>query len=132
MAAVVPITTTVLVADPDIKHQQLIAECLRPRYRTVGARNLAEAVQMLVVHRPRIILLEINQPDGDSIELIRQIRQDPGTRATIIACVTTRSSIRDKVAGFQAGADDYIVKPVNPETFMWRLVLLTRLRQISS
>jgi DNA-binding response OmpR family regulator len=46
----------------------------------------------------------------------------------IIACVTHRSSIRDKVAGFHAGADDYVVKPVNVETFMWRVVLLTKMR----
>jgi DNA-binding response OmpR family regulator len=132
MAEVVPMSTMVLVADPDIAQQQVIAKSLQPRYNVVTARNLAETVQMLVINRPRILLLEIDQPDGSGIELIKQIRQDPGTHATIIACVTNRSSIKDKVAGFQAGADDYIVKPINPETFMWRLVLLMRLRQLSS
>ena len=132
MAEGVPMSTTVLVADPDAVQQQVIAKSLQARYNVVAARNMAEAVQLLVIHRPRILLLEISQPDGDGIDLIKQIRQDPGTHGTIIACVTHRSGIRDKVMGFQAGADDYIVKPINPETFMWRLVLLMRLRQMSS
>jgi DNA-binding response OmpR family regulator len=122
-----PNAPVVLVADPDPAQQQVLSDCLRQRFRVVTASNLAETVQKLVVNRPRILLLEINQPDGNGIELIRQIRRDPGTHNTIIACVTSRNAIKDKVAGFQAGADDYIIKPVNPDSFPWRLVLLIRL-----
>jgi DNA-binding response OmpR family regulator len=129
-AAPNPNAPVVLVADPDIAQQQVLMDSLRQRFRVVAARNLAEAVQMLVVSRPRILLLELNQPDGNGIELIRQIRRDPGTQGIIIACVTSRAGIRDKVAGFQAGADDYIVKPINPDSFMWRLILLMRLNKL--
>ncbi len=122
-----PNAPIVLVSDPDPLQQQLLESCLRQRFRVVTASNLAETVQKLVVNRPRILLLEINQPDGNGIELIKQIRRDPGTHNTIIACVTNRNAIRDKVTGFQAGADDYIIKPVNPESFPWRLILLIRL-----
>jgi len=122
-----PNAPVVLVADPDPVQQQLLANALRQRFRVVVANNLAEAVSMLVVNRPRILLLEVNQPDGNGIELIKQIRRDPGTHNTIIACVTNRNAIKDKVAGFQAGADDYIIKPVNPDSFPWRLILLIRL-----
>jgi len=125
-------TLTVLVADPDPVQQQRIVECLRPRYRVVTARNLAETVEMIALYHPQILLLEVDHPDGDGVRLIKQIRDERAARAMIVACVTKRSGIKDKVAGFQAGADDYIVKPVNTQTFLWRVVLLSRLRQLSS
>jgi DNA-binding response OmpR family regulator len=123
---------TVLIADPDISQQEALAASLQPRYRVVHARTLAETIDMLARVRPDVLLLEINQPDGDGVELIRRLREERQTRDLIIACVTNRATIRDKVTGFQAGADDYIVKPVNPQTFVWRIVLLARLRQMSS
>ncbi len=129
----VPATAlTVLVSDPDPAQQQRLVECLRPRYRLITAKNLAETVEMIALYHPQIVLLELDQPDGDGIKLIQQIRSERSARSMIIACVTKRSGIKDKVAGFQAGADDYIVKPVNVQTFLWRVVLLSRLRQLSS
>lgn len=126
-----PEVGTVLVADPDLQQQQFIAEILRSRYRVIAARTIADTIQMLVTYRPTILLLEVNQPDGDGVELIRRLRQDNAMKSMVIACVTNRSTVKDKVVGFQAGADDYIIKPVNRDTFMWRLVLLMRLRHIS-
>lgn len=124
-------SATVLIADPDLAHQQQLAECLRPRYQVVTASTFAETVERIVQHHPAILLLELDMPDGDGKTLIQHIRENAGTRQMIICCVTNRSSIRDKVSGFQAGADDYVVKPINPKTFIWRVVLLSRLRQIS-
>jgi DNA-binding response OmpR family regulator len=122
---------TVLVADPDPAQQHQIMECLRPRYRVITAQSLAETVDMISQYRPAILLIEIDMPDGDGKMLIKQIRETPSLRGMIICCVTRRAGIKDKVAGFQAGADDYVVKPINPQTFMWRVVLLSRIRQVS-
>src|SRR5689334_9242694 len=121
-----PATLTVLVADPDPAQQHLVTEVLRPRYQVVTARSIAETVDVIARSRPQILLLELDMPDGDALPLIRKIREERSTQQMIIACVTRRSSIRDKVAGFQAGADDYIVKPINQDTFLWRVVLLSR------
>jgi DNA-binding response OmpR family regulator len=122
---------TVLVADPDPAQQQQIMECLRPRYRVIGARTLAETVEMITQYRPAILLLEVDMPDGDGKMLIKQLRESPTLRNMAVCCVTRRSGIKDKVAGFQAGADDYVVKPVNLQTFLWRVVLLSRIRQLT-
>jgi DNA-binding response OmpR family regulator len=86
---------------------------------------------MITQYRPAILLLEVDMPDGDGKMLIKQLRESPTLRNMIVCCVTRRSGIKDKVAGFQAGADDYVVKPVNLQTFMWRVVLLSRIRQLS-
>ncbi|MBA3822998.1 MAG: response regulator transcription factor [Ktedonobacterales bacterium] len=126
-----PASLTVLVADPDRAQQQIVAECLRSRYQVVAARSIAETVDVIARSRPQILLLELDMPDGDALPLVRKIREERSTQHMIIACVTRRSAIRDKVTGFQAGADDYIVKPINPETFLWRVVLLSRLRQLT-
>lgn len=123
---------TVLVAEPDPAQQQRIIECLRPRFRVITARNIAETVEMIALYRPQILLLEVNQPDGDGLKLIRQLRQERAARSMVVACVTSRSSVKDKVAGFQAGADDYVIKPINTQMFLWRVVLLSRIRQIAS
>lgn len=118
----------VLIVDPDITQQQMLARILAPRFRVLGASTLAEAIQQIQNYRPNIMLIEVDLADGDGKTLIRQIRDNPRTQGMIIACVTHKSAIRDKVAGFHAGADDYVIKPVNADTFMWRVVLLTRMR----
>jgi two-component system phosphate regulon response regulator PhoB len=123
--------TTVLIVEPDPIQRQLLFDCLRERYNPIGVATLAQAYEAIVIHQPNIILLELNQPDGDGMELIRQIRKDPFSRHMVVACVTRRSGTRDKVTAFQAGADDYVVKPINPESFPYRIVLLTRIRQVA-
>ena len=129
----VPATSlTVLVSEPDPVQLQRIVECLRPRFRIITAKNLAETVEMIAMYHPQILLLEVDQPDGDGIRLIKQIRQERTARSMVVACVTKRSTVKDKVAGFQAGADDYVIKPINTQMFLWRVVLLSRIRQIAN
>jgi DNA-binding response OmpR family regulator len=128
MTEAAPGSVTVLVADPDPIQQQRVIECLRPRFRVVTASSLAETSQMIMQYRPGVLLLELDMPDGDGKQLIKYVREQPALRPMKICCVTNRSSVRDKVAGFQSGADDYVVKPINEKMFLWRVVLLTRLR----
>jgi DNA-binding response OmpR family regulator len=127
---VMPENTIILVAEPDVAQQRVLTEALRSRYKVICATSIADAAQKIVNHRPVVLLLEVNQPDGDGVQFVRQLRLDPRTKDMVVACVTSRSSVRDKVAGFQAGADDYIIKPVNSETFAYRLLLLLRLRNL--
>jgi DNA-binding response OmpR family regulator len=122
---------TVLVADPDSAQLQISVECLRPRYRVLTAGSLAETSDAIARYHPQILLLEWNMPDGDGRGLIRHLRENQATRGMIICCVTTQSNVRDKIAGFQAGADDYVVKPINTKTFMYRVQLLTRVRKLA-
>ena len=129
----VPATSlTVLVSEPDLAQQQRIIDCLRPRFRIITAKNIAETVEMIALYHPQILLLEVDQPDGDGIKLIKQIRQERAARSMVVACVTKRSGVKDKVAGFQAGADDYVIKPINTQMFLWRVVLLSRIRQFAN
>jgi DNA-binding response OmpR family regulator len=120
----------VLIIDPDRDQQWFLAKALMPRFHVVGASSLAEANVCLMNERPTIILIEPDEPDGDGISWIRQLRASPRWQSLTIACVTQQSSFRAKVTGFHAGADDYIVKPVDISTFLTRISLLQQIRQL--
>lgn len=125
----------VLIVEPDsvlLQRMRAIVEETDLPFDILAASSLMEARASVEMHRPGIILIEPDQPQGDGLEFIRWVRSASPCPHSVIACVTHQRGIRDKVAGFQAGADDYIIKPVDPVTFPYRLVLLQRLRHLSS
>ncbi len=114
-----------LVADPDPFYQWHLVQQLEPSFRCVVAKTLRETVQMLQYERPVLLVLDLDQPDGDGILLIRQMQSHPAYRPVLIACVTGRSTMKDKIAAFQAGVDDYLVKPLTQAmNFYGRMLLL--------
>jgi two-component system, chemotaxis family, chemotaxis protein CheY len=123
---------TVLVADPDPYYQQQLVAQLQPSFRCVVASTLRETVQALQRERPILLVLDLDQPDGDGILLIRQMQNHPDFSRVLIACVTRRSSIKDKIQAFQAGVDDYLVKPLTQAmNFYGRMLLLRRAGHIA-
>ncbi len=118
--------STVVVADPDPAYQCQIMSFLEPGFRCFAAGTLHEAYHLILRERPALITLELEQPDGDGIGFIRYLRSEPALQHILIACVTHRSSISDKVRAFRAGADDYIVKPLHAPTFYGQMLLLRR------
>jgi two-component system OmpR family response regulator len=121
------ITALFVGADPAIEDQ--VMRCIAPHFRTTRARTLYEAAEFMRLAQPTIVVLDPELPDGDGIEWLRALRVNPEAANVIIVCVTRRSAIRDKVRGFMAGADDYIIAPIDPETFPYRLMLLNRIRR---
>ncbi len=123
---------TVLVADPDPLYQQQLVHQLEPSFRCVVAATLRETVQLLQRERPVLLVLDLDQPDGDGITLIRQMQNHPDYKHVLIACVTKRSSVKDKILAFQAGVDDYLIKPLTQAmNFYGRMLLLRRAGHIA-
>ena len=122
----------VLASDPDSADQHALIAALQQRFHITVASTLRETDHYLRQGLFNILLLELDQTDGDGLEYIRYVHRDPQLHTTIIACVTRHASIHDKAIAFQAGADDYIVKPINPQTFAGRVGLLTRLSRLST
>ncbi|HEY7346921.1 MAG TPA: response regulator [Ktedonobacterales bacterium] len=116
---------TVVVADPDMFYQQRIAISLQQGFRCILTGSLRETYWAILCERPALVILELNQPDGDGIALIQHLQADPALKGILIACVTQRATIRDKVRAFRAGADDYIVKPLS-SSFFGQMLLLRR------
>ena len=114
--------STVVVADPDPNHHHQIASLLQQSFRCISTNTLRETFQVIQRERPVLITLELNQPDGDRLALIQYLQADHVHKQVLIACVTQRAAIADKIRAFRAGADDYVVKPPASNSFYERML----------
>jgi len=97
----------ILIVDDEPGITDMIREYFEPEYEVYTADSGEEAIKKLSV-KPDLILLDINMPKMDGLEVCRKIR---GFVTCPILFLTARVESPDKITGFQAGADDYIVKP---------------------
>lgn len=116
----------VVVVDPDPLYQRQIAYLLQQSFRCVAAGTLREAQQLIRRERPGLVILELDLPDGDGIDLIQSLQADMQLKQVLIACLTKRNSVQDKIRAFRAGADDYLVKPLAQSTNLYGQMLLLR------
>jgi DNA-binding response OmpR family regulator len=121
---------SVLVVDADAAQRESFRAVLGDRYHLAFVAGMAEALLAVRQRRPDLLVSEVDLPDGTGLELCAQLRSLPGGSRLPIMLVTTRSSTEDKVAGMQAGADAYVVKPVDSRMFSASLRLLVRLKGI--
>jgi two-component system alkaline phosphatase synthesis response regulator PhoP len=99
-------------------------------YEVYTASNGTDAVTLAQKHRPHLILLDVMMPGIDGIETCEKIRSLPEIGNTLIAFLTARGEDYSQVAGFDAGADDYISKPIKPKILVSRIkALLRRIRE---
>lgn len=121
---------TAIIADPDPVYQQEIAYFLQPGFRCFATSTLRETYRAIWQVKPTLVALELTFPDGDGLQLIRDLQTEPALKHVLIACVTRYSSPRDKIQAFRAGADDYFVKPLAPAmNFFGRMLLLRQMGQ---
>lgn len=95
-------------------------------YQVYTAKNGQEAVDMLARVRPNLILLDLMMPVMDGIETCHIIRKQNNIAQPIIAFLTSRGEDYSQVAGFEAGADDYITKPIRPRLLLSKIEALLR------
>jgi two-component system alkaline phosphatase synthesis response regulator PhoP len=95
-------------------------------YEVFTAKNGAEGVAKAKKKQPHLIILDVMMPEMDGIEACEIIRNTPGLEETIITFLTARSEDYSQVAGFDAGADDYITKPIKPKVFVSKVKALLR------
>ena len=85
------------------------------------AQNGADGLRQAALYRPHLILLDRMMPVMDGMETCRAIRADPALRDTMIVFLSALSEEEHQIAGFGAGADDYIAKPVKMKILMSRV-----------
>ncbi|WP_242084116.1 response regulator transcription factor [Aestuariivivens sediminis] len=99
-------------------------------YQILTAENGIEAVKKAKKDQPHLIILDVMMPEMDGIEACEQIRKIPNLKDTIITFLTARGEDYSQVAGFDAGADDYITKPIKPKVLVSKVkALLRRFKQ---
>lgn len=90
-------------------------------FETFSALNGEDAVRLAREYKPNLILMDVMMPIMDGVEACRQIKQNEETKNIFIAFLTARSEEYSEVAGFDAGADDYIPKPIKPRVLISRI-----------
>ena len=106
--------------EPLIAH--MLRDCLAPLYvEVVHVTTGPEALEVALSHPPDLILLDVMIPGIDGFEVARQIKSDPRTSHLPIIFLTALAQVKDKVRGFQLGADDYITKPFHPDEVQARI-----------
>ena len=99
-------------------------------YQISTASNGKEAIAKAKKELPQLIILDVMMPEMDGIEACENIRKIPELQNTIITFLTARSEDYSQVAGFDAGADDYIAKPIKPKVLVSKVkALLRRLKE---
>lgn len=95
-------------------------------YQVSTANNGLKAIEVAKKEQPHLIILDVMMPEMDGIEACEQIRKIPELSNAIITFLTARGEDYSQVAGFDAGADDYITKPVKPKVLLSKVKALLR------
>src|SRR5699024_5752255 len=113
------VTASVLVVDDDQALAEMLGIVLRKEgYDVATCGDGGRAVAMFRELRPDLVLLDVMLPTQDGIEVARQLRLESGVP---IVMLTARTDTKDVVAGLEAGADDYVVKPFKPQELLARI-----------
>ncbi|OZC04500.1 response regulator transcription factor [Rubricoccus marinus] len=118
---------TILLVDDEPDLVELLQYALENAgYRVLTAGDGEEALRIAEAERPDLAVLDIMMPKMDGIELTQQLRENAQLRLTPILMLTARAEEGDEIAGLDAGADDYVTKPVSPKKLVTRVKAMLR------
>jgi pilus assembly protein CpaE len=121
----------ILIVDDDRDTLRLVGLLLqRKGYEIIAAERGSQGLEKVFQETPDLILLDVMMPDMDGFEVLRQVRGNAKTSNIPVIMFTAKTQVDDKVAGFEAGADDYLTKPTHPSELTARVkALLARTSQ---
>jgi putative two-component system response regulator len=121
----------VLVADDTESIRSLFRKLLlADGHDVVSAADGAAALDAVQQHHPDVILLDVTMPRMDGLEVCRRLKADPATRLTPVVLVTGQTDLSDRIRGLEAGADEFLSKPVHPHELRARVRSLTRMKHL--
>lgn len=113
---------TVLLVEDDEDTRQMYALSLEwYGFRIRQARDGLEGVSLAVAAQPDVIVMDLAMPRMDGVEATRRIKSDPATASIPVVVLTALTSPGDCARALQAGADDFLTKPVDPDALAYRL-----------
>jgi cyclic di-GMP phosphodiesterase len=120
----------ILIVDDSPANVQVFARLMtRFGYEVLTALDGESALQCVARESPDLVLLDVNMPGIDGVEVCRRIKSDPQTRLIPVVLVTTLKASQDRVRGIEAGADDFLEKPPVVAELEARVRSLTRLKR---
>ena len=120
-------TARLLLIDDDTRLAAMVGEYLRRAgFEVEAAASLAAGRERLVAAPFDALVLDLMLPDGDGLELCRELRANPRTRHLPLLMLTARGEPLDRIVGLELGADDYLPKPFEPRELLARVKALLR------
>lgn len=125
-------TARILVVDDILANVRLLEAKLSAEYfEVVTAMNGVDALEAVQRAKPDIVLLDVMMPGIDGIEVCKRLKADATTQHIPVIMVTALDQLEDRVRGLEAGADDFLTKPVNDVALFCRIKSLVRLKMLS-
>ena len=123
----------ILLVDDEPDILEFLAYNLKKEgFQVQTAQNGREALKVAQEQLPHLIVLDVMMPGMDGIETCEEIKKQPQLQDSLVAFLTARGEDYSQIAGFEAGADDYIAKPIKPKVLVSRVrALLKRFRPAS-
>lgn len=122
----------ILVVDDEEDILEFLGYNLRAEgYEVMVANNGLLAIELAKKYQPSLIILDVQMPDMDGITTCEKIREISSLSDTVVTFLTARSEDYSQIAGFEAGADDYITKPIRPKVLISRVNALLRRKGVS-
>jgi adenylate cyclase len=119
----------ILVVDDTPVNVKLLADLLTVKgYDVVTAANGAEALERVAKDRPGLVLLDVMMPGMSGYDVCRKIRENPDTAMLPVVMVTALDPLKERVKGIEAGADDFLTKPINQPELLARVKSLLRIK----
>src|SRR5215469_7187703 len=121
----------ILVVDDNPTNRDILETRLKASgYTVIQAGDGEEALAVALESRPDLLLLDVMMPKLDGIEVCRRLKSDPSLPFIPIILVTAKSDTKDVVAGLDAGADEYLTKPVDQKALVARVAAFLRLKAL--
>jgi class 3 adenylate cyclase len=120
----------ILIADDSADNVDVLRHRLERHYPVISAADGQETVEVAREQRPDLILLDVNMPKLNGFEVCRLLKTDPSLPFIPIIMVTARASSKDVVNGLDAGADEYLTKPVDPDALLARVRSMLRIKAL--
>lgn len=124
---------TILLIDDDEDIRALLEYNLKKEgFQVLSASNGREGIKMAKQHIPDLILLDVMMPEMDGVEVCEELRGEHSTKDILICFLTARNEDYSQIAGLDAGADDYVSKPIKPRVLVSRIKALLRRNGMST
>ena len=121
----------ILVVDDNETNRDILATRLEAHgYQTLQAADGEEALRGVAQHRPDVVLLDVMMPNLDGLEACRRLKSDRAVAFTPVILVTAKPATQDIVAGLDAGADEYLTKPVDQAALVARVRSALRIKSL--
>ena len=111
----------VLIVDDELLVREMLKDTLKIRYEVIEGSNGEDAIAQVAIHKPDLIIMDVEMPGSSGIDICKGLKERVETRRIPVILLTSCTKKEDVILGLEAGADDYITKPMYPPEILARV-----------